>query len=74
MIVRRIGWRFYSGRSGKDNTERENNKATGFDGIPAEFWKISCSIKWGTEILTSIFNKVKNGKKFPSERKIAKFF
>jgi hypothetical protein len=28
----------------------KNNKATEFDGIPAEMWRMFCTIKGGTEI------------------------
>jgi hypothetical protein len=49
----------------------KNNKATGFDGIPAEMWKMFCTMKRGLEILVEMFNKVKRGKGFPDDWKIA---
>jgi hypothetical protein len=49
----------------------KNNKASGYDGIPAEFWKIFCTVRGGIEILTNMFNKIKNGKEFPRDWKIA---
>jgi hypothetical protein len=51
----------------KDFTEQEvkghvigmkNNKAVGFDGIPAEMWKIFSITNDGIKILTNLFNKV----------------
>jgi hypothetical protein len=45
----------------------KNNKATGFDGIPAEMWKMFCTIKGGLEILVEMFNKIKRGKGFPDD-------
>jgi hypothetical protein len=47
--------------------QTKNNKAKGFDGITAEVWKTFCSMKWET----IIFNKVRNGKEFPLNWKIA---
>jgi hypothetical protein len=49
----------------------KNNKATGFDGIPAEMWKMFCAMKGGIEILVEMFNKVKKGKIFPEDWKIS---
>jgi hypothetical protein len=49
----------------------KNNKATGFDGIPAEMWKMFCTMKGGTEILVEMFDKVKKGKRFPEDWKIS---
>jgi hypothetical protein len=49
----------------------KNSKATGFDGIPAEMWKMFCTMKEGIEILVEMFNKVKKGKGFPDDWKIA---
>jgi hypothetical protein len=49
----------------------KNNKATGFDGIPTEMWKMFCIMKGGIEILVEMFNKVKRGKGFPGDWKIA---
>jgi hypothetical protein len=49
----------------------KNNKATGYDGIPVEFWKIFCTVRDGIEILTSAFNKINNGKEFPLDWRIA---
>jgi hypothetical protein len=49
----------------------KNNKATGFDGIPAEMWKMFCTMKGGIEILVEMFKKVKKGKGFPGDWKIA---
>jgi hypothetical protein len=34
----------------------KNNKATGYDGIPAEFWNIFCTVRDEIEILTDIKN------------------
>jgi hypothetical protein len=31
----------------------KNNKASGYDGIPAEFWKIFCTVRGGIEMLTN---------------------
>jgi hypothetical protein len=49
----------------------KNNKATGFDGIPAKMWKMFCTIKGRLEILVEMFNKIKRGKGFPEDWKIA---
>jgi hypothetical protein len=49
----------------------KKNKVTGNDEIPAEFWKIFCTVRDGTEMLTNMFNKIKNGKEFPLDWKIA---
>jgi hypothetical protein len=49
----------------------KNNKASGYDGIPAEFWKVFCNGEQGIGILTNMFNKIKNGKQFPLEWKTA---
>jgi hypothetical protein len=42
----------------------KNNKASGYDRIPAKFWKIRvfCTVTDGNETLTDMFNKIKNGK------------
>jgi hypothetical protein len=45
----------------------KNNKATGFYGIPAEMWKMFCTVKGGIEILVEMFNEVKKGKGFPDD-------
>jgi hypothetical protein len=45
----------------------KNNKATGFDGIPAKMWKMFCTMKGGIKILVEMFNKVKKGKGFPED-------
>jgi hypothetical protein len=42
-----------------------NNKASGWDGIPVEFWKVLCNGEQGVEILTDMFNR----KQFPIEWK-----
>jgi hypothetical protein len=64
----------------KDFTEQEvkghvigvkNNKAVGFNGIPAEMWKIFSITNDGIKILTNLFNKVKNKNEFPSDWKVA---
>jgi hypothetical protein len=39
-------------------------KGTGYDGIPAKFWKVFCIRNDGIETLTNIFNKIKKGKEF----------
>jgi hypothetical protein len=49
----------------------KNNKATSYDGIPAGFWKIFCTVRDGIKILTNMFNKIKNGKEFPLDWKIS---
>jgi hypothetical protein len=49
----------------------KNNKATSYDEIPAEFWKIFCTMRGRTEILTNMLNKIRNGKEFPLDRKTA---
>jgi hypothetical protein len=49
----------------------KNNKATGFDGVLAEMWKMFCPVKGGIEILVEMFNKVKGGKGFPDDWKIS---
>jgi hypothetical protein len=48
-----------------------NNKPTGFDWIPAKMWKMICTMKGGIEILVAMFNKVKKGKGFPDDWKMA---
>jgi hypothetical protein len=52
----------------------KNNKAVGFDGIPAEMWKIFSITNDGIKILTSLFNKIKNNNEFPSDWKVAIIF
>jgi hypothetical protein len=47
----------------------KNNKATGYEGIPPEFWKIFCTVRDESETLTNVFNK-KNGKEFPLTGKL----
>jgi hypothetical protein len=48
----------------------QNNKASGFDGIPAKTWKVLSTKNEGTGILTDLFNQIKNKKiVFPSEWK-----
>jgi hypothetical protein len=49
----------------------KNNKASGWDGIPVEFWKVLCNREQGVEILTNMFNRIKNRKQFPIEWKTA---
>jgi hypothetical protein len=49
----------------------KNNKAPGWDEIPVEFWKVLCNGEQGVEILTNMFNRIKNSKKFPTEWKTA---
>jgi hypothetical protein len=49
----------------------KNNKASGWDGIPADFWKVLCNGEQGIGILTNMFNKIKNRKQFPLEWKTA---
>jgi hypothetical protein len=44
----------------------KNNKATGFDGIPAEAWKVLSTKNEGIGTLTDLFNQIKNKKKCPS--------
>jgi hypothetical protein len=64
----------------KDFTQQEvkgqvigmkNNKAVGFNGIPAEMWKIFSITNDGLKILTNLFNKVKNKNEFLSDWKVA---
>jgi hypothetical protein len=55
----------------KSTLKMKNNKATGFDGIPAKMWKMFCTMKGGIEILVEMFDKVKKGKGFPDDWKIA---
>jgi hypothetical protein len=45
----------------------KNNKATGFDGILAEMWKIFCTL---IEIVVEMLNKVKKGKEVLADLKI----
>jgi hypothetical protein len=47
----------------------KNDKATGFDGIPAEAWKVLSTKDEGIGILMDLFNQIKNKKIFPSEWK-----
>lgn len=49
----------------------KSNKASGYDEIPAKFWKIFCTVVDGDETLTNVINKIKNGKGFPMDWKIA---
>jgi hypothetical protein len=64
--------RDFTKREVKEMTLRmKNNKASGWDGIPAEFWKVLCNGEQGTGILTNMFNKIKNRKQFPLEWKTA---
>jgi hypothetical protein len=49
----------------------KNNKATGRDGIPAEFQKIFFIRRDGIETSTNKLNKIKNGKGRPLDWKIA---
>jgi hypothetical protein len=44
--------------------ETKINKATGHDGMPAEFRKIFCTVRDGIKSLTDMFNKTKNRKEF----------
>jgi hypothetical protein len=44
----------------------KNNKATGYDGIPAEAWMMFTKDE-GTEILTKLFNVIRNRREFPKE-------
>jgi hypothetical protein len=48
----------------------KNNSATGYGGIPADFWKIFCTAKDLITILANMFNKIKNWKEFPLAWKI----
>jgi hypothetical protein len=62
----------FTKREVKEFTLRmKNNKASGWDGIPAEFWKALCNGEQGIGMLTNMFNKIKNGKQFPFEWKMA---
>jgi hypothetical protein len=49
----------------------KNNKVSGYDGAPVEFWKVFCNGEQGIGILTNTFNKIKNGKQFPLAWKTA---
>jgi hypothetical protein len=49
--------------------QRLGEEVTGYDGIPAEFWKIFCIRRDGIEALTNIFNNIRNGEEFPLDRK-----
>jgi hypothetical protein len=49
----------------------KKNIDTGYDVIPIEFWKILCTVRDGIKILTNMFNKMKNGKEFLLDWKIA---
>jgi hypothetical protein len=40
----------------------KNNKATGFDGIPAEAWKVLSTKSKGIGIVTDLFNQIKTRK------------
>jgi hypothetical protein len=43
----------------------ENNKATGFDSITAEAWKMLVTEDERPEILMKLFNMITNKRKFP---------
>jgi hypothetical protein len=45
----------------------KDSKATGIDGAPAEMWRIFCCTEGVLEILVRLFNKVKEGKDFPTD-------
>jgi hypothetical protein len=49
----------------------KNNKVASYGGIQVEFWKIFCTASDENENFTKIFNKIKNGKEFPLDWKIA---
>jgi hypothetical protein len=51
----------------------KDSKATGIDGLPAELWKIFWCTEGGggLEILVRLFSKVKEGKDFSTDWKIA---
>jgi hypothetical protein len=38
----------------------KNNKASGYDGLPAEVWKRLINKDKGTQILTQLFNTMEN--------------
>jgi hypothetical protein len=38
--------------------EMKNNKASGYDGIPADFWKIFRTVRDGSKTLSNMFNKI----------------
>jgi hypothetical protein len=62
----------FTKREVKEFTLRmKKNKASGCDGIPAEFWKVLYNAEKGIGILTKMFNKIKKGKQFPLEWKTA---
>jgi hypothetical protein len=66
--------RDFTKREVKEWTLRmKNNKASGWDGIPIEFWKDLCNGEQGVGILTNMFNKIKSRKQFPLEWKTAIF-
>jgi hypothetical protein len=48
----------------------KNNKDTGYDGIPAKVWKVFCTMRDQTEMLTD-YNKIENGRAFPPDWKTA---
>jgi hypothetical protein len=39
----------------------KKNKVTDCDGIPADVWKMVCTMKDGAGILTNVFKKLKTG-------------
>lgn len=45
----------------------KNIKATGYDGICAEAWKMLVTNAEGTEILTKVFNTIRHKREFPKE-------
>jgi hypothetical protein len=49
----------------------KNHKVTGYDGISAEVSKLFCVMRVKIEILTNMVNKIKNGREFPRDWKIA---
>jgi hypothetical protein len=66
--VEELDMDFMNQEVNKFNRSMKNNKATGFDGIPSEAWKVLSSKNEGIGILTDLFNQIKKKKKiFPSK-------
>jgi hypothetical protein len=69
LYIEELDSNFTKGEVKEFTSRMKNNKASGRDGIPAEFWKVLSNGEQGIGILTNMFNKIKNGKQFPLEWK-----